>query len=75
MTWLIDFILGPAGAALGGLVVIVVTYLSGKSSGKKGAQNDAMRDTQDRTQKGREALRAGRGDDPSERLRRNDGKW
>ncbi|QDP48408.1 MAG: hypothetical protein Tp118SUR00d2C21406231_24 [Prokaryotic dsDNA virus sp.] len=43
MTWLIDLILGPVGAALGGLAVIVVTYFSGKSKGKLDAERKDMK--------------------------------
>lgn len=72
---ILDLILGPLGAILGAIVGAAVLFFGGKSVGKKGAENDAMRDAGERTERGRDAVRTGRGDDPSERLRRNDGKW
>jgi len=72
---ILDMILGPLGAALGAIIAVVLAFLRGKSAGRKGAQHDAMRDTLDRVEKGRDAVRDGRGRDPANRLRDNDDKW
>lgn len=71
----LDLILGPLGAALGAIVAVALAYFRGKSAGKKGAEHDAMQDTLDRVQKGRDAVRDGRGRNPADRLRENDGRW
>jgi len=72
---ILDFVIGPIGAALGAVVAVMVAYFRGKSAGKKGAEHDAMQDTFDRLEKGRDAVRDGRGRDADDRLRSNDGKW
>jgi len=56
---------------------VLVAYFRGKSEGKKGAQYDALKDTQERIENGRDAVRDGRasGDTPADRLRSNDGRW
>lgn len=72
---IIDLVMGPLGAVLGAIVGGLSLYLAGRSSGKKGAQNDALRDTQDRLEQGRTHVRKRRDSDPSERLRDNEGRW
>lgn len=59
-------------AALG---AVIAAYMKGRSSGKKEAQGDALKDTAERLQKGRDAVRDGRDGDPADRLRDNDAKW
>lgn len=76
---MLSYITGPIWkylAALGAAVVAVLAaYAGGRGAGRKGAENDAMRETINRVEKGRDAVRDGRGGDPAERLRKNDGKW
>lgn len=73
--WIVDLILGPLGALLAAILAGGGAYLAGKSKGKQETQADAMQDTHERLDKGRNAVRDGRGADPSERLRENDGRW
>jgi len=48
----------------------------GERAGKREAERDAMEDKSKRIERGRDAVRDGRGaGDPSDRLRRNDGRW
>lgn len=65
--------------AIGGTLVAVLAVLGyGAAQRRKGAQaakNEGLRDAVDRIEKGSQAVRDGRGDDPADRLRRNDGKW
>src|SRR5690606_27902170 len=50
--------------------------VEGKRAGKREAERDAMEDKNERVERGRDAVRDGRGaGDPAERLRRNDGRW
>lgn len=72
---IIDLILGPLGSALGAVIGGIGLFLAGRSSGKKGAQNDALKDTQKRMEAGRDHVRKRRGDDPVDRVRSNDGRW
>lgn len=67
-------------AALGGVGGVVLGRLwgrvEGKTAGKREAERDAMEETIERVERGRDAVRAGRGTgDPADRLRRNDGCW
>jgi hypothetical protein len=48
---------------------------AGRREGKRDAQVDGMEDAAKRVERGREAVRGGRGSDPADRLRRNDGRW
>ena len=82
MSAVLDLITGPLGAALGGVAAIVAVILArwqgrsqGRREGRKEAETDALKDTRDRVERGREAVRDGRGDDPADRLRRNDGRY
>ena len=45
------------------------------SQGRDDAQQEAREDAQKRVEKGREAVRDSRDDDPDEQLRKNDGRW
>lgn len=64
-------------AALGGIVLgRLWGRLEGKRAGKREAERDAMEDKIKRVERGRDAVRDGRGaGDPAQRLRRNDGRW
>ena len=82
MTAVLDLITGPLGAVLGGVAAILAVILArwqgrsqGRREGRKEAETDALRDTQDRVERGRKAVRDGRGDSPADRLRRNDGRY
>lgn len=48
---------------------------SGRREGRQEAEDAAMRDTTERVERGREAVSAGRSDDPADRLRSNEGRW
>ena len=67
-------LIGMIGAAV---LAAVGAYFAGRQSGKQGQRNEQMRDTAQRQQAGREAVRNGRasGDSPDQRLRDNDGHW
>ena len=67
-------------AALGAVGGVVLAWVwgraEGKRAGKREAERDAMEDKSKRVERGREAVRDGRGvGDPADRLRRNDGRW
>ncbi|MBL3563766.1 hypothetical protein JMM59_01850 [Rhodovulum sulfidophilum] len=67
-------------AALGAVGGVVLGRLrgraEGKLAGKREAERDAMEDKNKRLERGRDAVRDGRGaGDPVDRLRRNDGRW
>lgn len=63
-------------AALGAaLVALAVAALRLRRSGYRARKAEDDAETIRRLEKGRGAVRDGRGDDPDERLRRNDGQW
>jgi uncharacterized membrane-anchored protein YhcB (DUF1043 family) len=67
-------------AAIGAVGDVVLGRVSGrvegKRAGKREAERDAMEDKSKRVERGRDAVRDGRGaGDPADRLRRNDGNW
>lgn len=68
----LELILGGAVAAL---VAVVTAFFKGKNAGRKEVERDAYQDTIDRINKGRDAVRDGRGRDPADRLRDNDQNW
>jgi uncharacterized membrane-anchored protein YhcB (DUF1043 family) len=72
LIWLV-----AALGAVGGIVLgRVWGRVEGKSVGKQEAERDAMEDRNKRVERGRNAVRDGRGaGDPADRLRRNDGNW
>ena len=72
LIWLI-----AALGAVGGVVLgRIWGQVEGKRTGKREAERDAMEDKSKRVERGREAVRDGRGvGDPADRLRRNDGRW
>jgi hypothetical protein len=67
--------------ALGALAAAVVSALfltrrNGRKEGREQAQMEALKDAQERTERGREAVVRGRSaGTPDQRLRDNDGKW
>lgn len=71
MTWL----LGDLLPYVIGLLGVIAAAFGLKRAGKKEAENDALKDTQKRVEKGRDRLRDNRGDEPADRLSRNDSKW
>ena len=72
LIWLV-----AALGAVGGVVLgRVWGRVEGERAGKREAERDAMEDKNERVERGRDALRDGRGaGDPAERLCRNDGRW
>jgi hypothetical protein len=67
-------------AALGAVGGVVLGRdwgrVEGERAGKREAERDAMEDKSERVERGRDAVRNGRGaGDPADRLRRNDGRW
>ena len=67
-------------AALGAVGGIVLGRLWGRAEGervgKREGERDAMVDKIERTERGRVAVRDGRGDgDPTDRLHNNDARW
>ena len=72
LIWLVAALSAVGGAVLGR----VWGRAEGKRTGKREAKRDAMEDKNKRVERGRDAVRDGRGaGDPAERLRRNDGRW
>jgi len=64
--------------AVGGVVLgRLWGRVEGRRAGKREAERDALDDAYSRMERGRAAVVEGRagGDDPAERLRRNDGAW
>ena len=72
LIWLV-----AAMGAVGGVVLgRIWGRVEGKRAGKREAERDAMEDKNKRIERGRDAVRDGRGaGDPTERLRRNDRRW
>ncbi|MGZ3216472.1 hypothetical protein [Paracoccus sp. T5] len=72
LIWLI-----AALGAVGGVVLgRIWGQVEGKRTGKWEAERDAKEDKSKRFERGRDAVRDGRGaGDPADRLRRNDGRW
>ena len=72
LVWLV-----AALGAVGGVVLgRVWGRVEGKRAGKREVERDAMEETIGRIERGRDAVRDGRGaGDPAQRLRRNDGDW
>ena len=72
LIWLV-----AALGAVGGVILgRVWGRVEGERTGKWEAERDAMEDESKRVERGRDAVRDGRGaGDPADRLRRNDGHW
>lgn len=72
LIWLVAALVAVGGVVLGRLWGRV----EGKRAGKREAERDAMEETMGRVERGRDAVRDGRGaGDPADRLRDNDGAW
>lgn len=72
LLWLVAVLAAAGGAILGRLW----GRAEGGREGKREAERDAMEDAIGKVERGRAAVRDGRGaGDPAERLRRNDGRW
>lgn len=72
LIWLVAALGAVGGVVLGRLW----GRLEGKRAGKREAERDALEDSIEKVERGREAVRDGRGaGDPAQRLRRNDGRW
>ena len=72
LIWLIAALGAVGGVALGRLWGRV----EGERTGKREAEHDATEDKNNRVERGRDAVRDGRGaGDPADRLRRIDGRW
>jgi hypothetical protein len=76
MADLLIWLVAALGAVGGVVLARVWGRVEGKRAGKREAERDAMDDTVEKVERGRDAVRDGRGaGDPAERLRRNDGRW
>jgi hypothetical protein len=72
LVWLIAAFGAAGGIVLGRLW----GRAEGTREGRKEAERDALEDTSERVERGRAALRDGRGaGDAAERLQHNDGRW
>ncbi|KUJ85961.1 hypothetical protein AVO45_03035 [Ruegeria marisrubri] len=76
---MVEFLIWVVAAlgVVGGVVLgRIWGRVEGKRAGKREAERDALEDTIGRVERGRDAVRDGRGaGDPAQRLRRNDGRW
>lgn len=72
LIWLVTALGAVGGVVLGR----VWGRVEGERAGKREAESDAREDKNKRVERGRDAVRDGRGaGDPADRLRRNDGRW
>lgn len=72
LVWLVVSLGAVGGVVLGR----IWGRAEGERQGKREAERDVMEDKSKRVEKGRHAVRDGRGSgDPADRLRRNDGRW
>ena len=72
LIWLVAALVAVGGVVLGR----VWGRAEAERVGKREAERDAMEDKSKRVERGRAAVRDGRGSgDPADRLRRNDGRW
>jgi len=71
LTWI------AGGAAALVAFAVWIARMARKAAAARQLQKDLdnARDTQDRLDRGRAAVRNGRGDNPADRLRSNDGRW
>ncbi|KDB03216.1 hypothetical protein U879_13245 [Defluviimonas sp. 20V17] len=77
---MVEFLIWLVAAlgAVGGIVLgRVWGRVEGRRTGKREAERDALENSHERMERGRAAVAKGRagGDDPAQRLRRNDGHW
>jgi len=79
MTWIIGILrtrLGQAAAlALAALATLGFARREWISQGHEEAEREAQDDARERVEKGNEAVSDSRGDDPADRLHRNDDRW
>lgn len=76
MADLLIWLIAALGAVGGTVLGLVWGRFEGKRVGKREVERDAMEDKNKRIERGRDAVRDGRGaGDPADRLRRNDGRW
>ena len=76
MADLLVWLVAALGAAGGVVLGRIWGRVEGERAGKWEAERDAMEDKSKRVERGRDAVRDGRGaGDPADRLRRNDGRW
>lgn len=76
MADLLIWLVAALGAVGGVILGRVWGRVEGERTGKWEAERDAMEDESKRVERGRDAVRDGRGaGDPADRLRRNDGHW
>ena len=72
LIWLVAALVAVGGVVLGR----VWGRAEGEREGKREAEREAMEDKSKRVERGRDAVRDGRGaGNPADRLRRNDGRW
>lgn len=69
MTFLLG-LLGDWWPALAALGAAAMAYLTGRRSGRQGAENKALRETQKRVEKGRQHVEDIRGSSRSKRIER-----
>ena len=72
---LLEFITGPLGALAGAVLAFLGVFIAGRRGGRNAERDRREKDAAKRLEQGRDRLRDGRGGDPAERLRRNDGEW
>jgi len=76
MAELLIWLVAALGAVGGVVLGRVWGRVEGEHDGKREAERDAMEDKSQRVERGRKAVRDGRGaGNPADRLRRNDGAW
>ena len=76
MADLLIWLVAALGAVGGVVLARVWGRVEGERAGKRKAERDAIEDKSNRVERGRAAVRDGRGSgDAADRLRRNDGRW
>jgi hypothetical protein len=76
LKWLLGSKVAQAiGGALVALAALWGYGAAKKREGAQAAKNKELQNAQKRVEKGNQAVADTRGDDPAERLRRNDQKW
>jgi hypothetical protein len=76
MTDLLTALMGIAALVASVIGALVFNRRKGRKEGHERAQTEALKDAQERMERGRDAVSRGRdGGSPADRLRRNDGQW
>lgn len=75
MTEILIWLIAVLGAAAGAVLGRLWGHAEGRRAGKREAYADALEDTNRRIERGRTAVRDGRGRAAAERLRDNDDRW